>query len=273
MWAHSVSRDLVNWEALEHALYPSKWFDIKGTWSGSITVVPGKGPVILYTGINQNETQLQNYAIPADPSDPYLRKWIKPDDNPLVTPDYTMNGSAFRDPTTAWFSKDGHWRTVVGSKRKNRGIAYIYRSRDFKNWVKAKHPVHSKQSTGMWECPDFFPVSLTDFQNGLELDSVGPNTKHVLKVSLDITRYEYYTLGKYHHKKDRYVPDGNSPDGWDGLRFDYGNFYASKTFFDYKKNRRILWGWANESDTVEDDMSKGWAGLQVSLQILTKPII
>ncbi|EFH57688.1 ATCWINV4 [Arabidopsis lyrata subsp. lyrata] len=263
IWAHSVSKDLVNWEALEPAIHPSKWFDIGGTWSGSITIVPGKGPIILYTGVNQNETQLQNYAIPEDPSDPYLRKWIKPDDNPIAMPDYTMNGSAFRDPTTAWFSKDGHWRTVVGSKRKRRGIAYIYRSRDFKHWVKAKHPVHSKESTGMWECPDFFPVSLTDFQNGLDLDYVGPNTKHVLKVSLDITRYEYYTLGKYDPKKDRYIPDGNTPDGWEGLRFDYGNFYASKTFFDYKKNRRILWGWANESDTVEDDILKGWAGIQV----------
>ncbi|KAL0674048.1 hypothetical protein Bca4012_002029 [Brassica carinata] len=263
VWAHSVSKDLVNWEALEHAIYPSKWFDIKGTWSGSITLVPGKGPVILYTGINQNETQIQNYAIPEDPSDPYLRKWIKPDDNPVAVPDYTMNGSDFRDPTTAWFSKDGHWRTVVGSRRKHRGIGYIYRSKDFKHWVKAKHPIHSKESTGMWECPDFFPVSTTDFENGLDLDYAGPNAKHVLKVSLDMTRYEYYTLGKYYPNKDRYVPNGESPDGWDGLRFDYGNFYASKTFFDYKKNRRILWGWANESDTVEDDISKGWAGLQV----------
>ena len=175
-----------------------------------------------------------------------------------------MNGSDFRDPTTAWFSKDGHWRTVVGSRRKHRGIGYIYRSKDFKHWVKAKHPIHSKESTGMWECPDFFPVSTTDFENGLDLDYAGPNAKHVLKVSLDMTRYEYYTLGKYYPNKDRYVPNGESPDGWDGLRFDYGNFYASKTFFDYKKNRRILWGWANESDTVEDDITKGWAGLQVT---------
>ncbi|VVA94681.1 unnamed protein product [Arabis nemorensis] len=212
---------------------------------------------------------MQSYAIPQDPSDPYLRKWIKPDDNPIAIPDYTMNGSAFRDPTTAWFSKDGHWRTVVGSLRKHRGIAYIYRSRDFKRWVKAKHPVHSKESTGMWEGPDLFPVSLPDFGNGLDLDYVGPNIKHVLKVSLDITRFDYYTLGKYDRKKDRYVPDGDSPDGWDGLRFDYGNFYASKTFFYYKKSRRILWGWANESDTPNDDEKKGWAGRQRKLRGFT----
>ncbi|MCI05228.1 beta-fructofuranosidase insoluble isoenzyme CWINV1-like, partial [Trifolium medium] len=46
------------------------------------------------------------------------------------------------------------------------------------------------------------------------------------------------------------------------LRYDYGKFYASKSFFDYAKNRRILWGWVNESDSTQDDIEKGWAGLQ-----------
>ncbi|VYS60192.1 unnamed protein product [Arabidopsis thaliana] len=264
VWAHSVSKDLINWEALEPAIYPSKWFDINGTWSGSATHVPGKGPVILYTGITENQTQIQNYAIPQDLSDPYLKTWIKPDDNPIVKPDNGENGSAFRDPTTAWFNKkDGYWRMLVGSKRKNRGIAYMYKSRDFKKWVKSKRPIHSRKKTGMWECPDFFPVSVTDKKNGLDFSYDGPNAKHVLKVSLDLTRYEYYTLGTYDTKKDRYRPDGYTPDDWDGLRFDYGNYYASKTFFDDKTNRRILWGWANESDTVQDDTVKGWAGIQL----------
>jgi beta-fructofuranosidase len=47
------------------------------------------------------------------------------------------------------------------------------------------------------------------------------------------------------------------------LRYDYGKFYASKTFFDGAMNRRILWGWINESDSESDDIKKGWSGLQV----------
>ncbi|TXG46444.1 hypothetical protein EZV62_028053 [Acer yangbiense] len=50
--------------------------------------------------------------------------------------------------------------------------------------------------------------------------------------------------------------------GVPGLRYDYGKFYASKTFFDSDKNRRILWGWVNESSSVDDDIKKGWSGLQ-----------
>ncbi|CAK9174894.1 unnamed protein product [Ilex paraguariensis] len=263
VWAHSVSTDLINWKPLEPAIYPSKVFDKYGCWSGSATILPGNKPIILYTGIiDADNTQVQNYAVPANLSDPYLRKWVKPDNNPLITADAGENKTAFRDPTTAWLGQDGQWRILVGGKRDRMGIAHLYKSRDFMKWTEAKHPLHAKEKTGMWECPDFYPVSLHG-TNGLDTSVMGQGIKHVLKVSLDLTRYEYYTLGSYNPKKDKYVPDNTSVDGWKGLRYDYGNFYASKTFFDHAKNRRILWGWANESDTTKDDVEKGWAGIQL----------
>ncbi|KAI6696455.1 hypothetical protein NL676_016574 [Syzygium grande] len=261
VWAHSVSKDLINWQALPLAMYPTKPFDINGCWSGSATILPGNRPVILYTGVDTQHRQVQNYAVPANASDPYLREWTKPNDNPLVVPGPGINASAFRDPTTAWF-EGGHWKILVGSRRKHRGMAYLYRSKDFVHWIKAKHPLHSAPKTGMWECPDFFPVSKNS-ANGLDTSVLGQGVKHVLKVSLDLTRYEYYTVGTYHPSEDRYVPDNTSADGWSGLRYDYGNLYASKTFFDPVKNRRLMWGWANESDAVQSDVQKGWAGIQV----------
>jgi beta-fructofuranosidase len=271
VWAHSVSTDMINWEALDPAIYPTKPFDINGCWSGSATILPGNKPVILYTGVDTQNRQVQNYAIPANYSDPYLREWVKPDNNPLVVPGEGMNATAFRDPTTAWQGKDGQWRILVGSKGmhvgskgRHAGIAFLYRSKDFVNWVQARYPLHSSAHTGMWECPDFFPVSLNG-KAGLDTSLVGKNMKHVMKVSLDLTRYDYYTVGTYFPRKDRYVPDNTSDDGWNGLRYDYGNYYASKSFFDDGKDRRILWGWANESDTAQNDNDKGWAGILVKI--------
>lgn len=261
VWAHSVSKDMINWEPLDHAMSPSKPFDINGVWSGSATVLPGNKPVILYTGVDANDNQVQNYAIPANASDPYLRKWVKPDNNPLVVATEDTNATQFRDPTTAWWS-NGQWWILVGSRRGLRGVAHLYRSRDFISWVKAQHPLHTAPNTGMWECPDFYPVSLSG-KHGLDTSASGNDIKYVLKVSLDLTRYDYYTVGNYDVARGRYVPDNTSADGWDGLRYDYGNFYASKTFYDPAKKRRVLWGWANESDSVEDDVRKGWAGIQV----------
>ncbi|KAF7838709.1 beta-fructofuranosidase, insoluble isoenzyme 1-like [Senna tora] len=263
VWAHSVSTDLINWKALEPAIYPSKSFDKYGCWSGSATVIPGIGPIILYTGIvDTQNTQVQCYAIPANESDPYLRTWIKPYfKNPIAVAERTINGSAFRDPTTAWLGKDGLWRMLVGGRNFHIGMAHLYKSKDFLNWVLAENPIHSAK-TGMWECPDFYPVSLCG-KKGLDMTSVGErNVKHVLKNSLDLTRYDYYTIGTYSSAQDKYVPDNTSEDGWGGLRYDYGNFYASKSFFDPSTKRRVLWGWANESDAAQDDIKKGWAGIQ-----------
>ncbi|ONK57463.1 uncharacterized protein A4U43_C09F770 [Asparagus officinalis] len=261
VWAHSVSKDLINWIPLEPAIYPSKPFDINGCWSGSATILPGNKPAILYTGIDPQNRQVQNVAYPKNLSDPYLREWVKPDYNPIIEPTNGLNASSFRDPTTAWYGLDGRWRIVIGSKRKHRGMAILYRSKDFVHWVRAKHPLHSANGTGMWECPDFYPVAMGG-ELGVDTSEYGSGLKYVLKNSLDITRYEYYTLGTYNRNVDKYIPDGASADNRSGLRYDYGNFYASKTFYDQGKKRRILWGWSNESDSTRDDVSKGWAGIQ-----------
>jgi len=260
VWAHSVSRDLINWIALEPAIYPSIPSDQFGCWSGSATLLPDGTPAITYTGISRSDInyQVQNVAFPKNASDPLLREWVKPAElNPIAVPEGGINATQFRDPTTAWYA-DGHWRMLVGGVRGTRGLAFVYRSRDFRRWARAKHPLHSAL-TGMWECPDFFPVSGSGKEEGL--DTSEAVAKYVLKSSLDLTRYDYYTVGSYDRRKDRYVPDDPAGDEH-RRRYDYGNFYASKTFYDPAKRRRILWGWANESDSVPDDKAKGWAGIQ-----------
>ena len=270
VWAHSVSKDLVNWTPLDPAFYPSQPSDENGCWSGSATMLPGGKPAILYTGIDPNNHQVQNLAFPKNLSDPYLREWVKSPKNPLMAPTSAnrINASSFRDPTTAWLGKDGHWRVLVGSKRGTRGMALLYRSKDFVNWVKAKHPLHSSKVTGMWECPDFFPV-LDKGTFGLDTSVNNGDVRHVLKASLDDKKHDYYLIGTYNDAKDIFIPDKGFEDIETVLRYDYGKYYASKTFFDDGKKRRVLLGWVNESSSVADDIKKGWSGIHVSwLQFL-----
>ncbi|KAF5798903.1 putative beta-fructofuranosidase [Helianthus annuus] len=59
-WAHSVSHDLINWTPLDLAIAPTEPFDIISCWSGSATIFPGNKPVILYTGIESENRQVQN---------------------------------------------------------------------------------------------------------------------------------------------------------------------------------------------------------------------
>lgn len=267
VWAHSVSTDLINWTPLDPAIFPSQPSDINGCWSGSTTMLHGNKPAILYTGIDPMNHQVQNLAYPKNLSDPYLKEWVKSPKNPLMAPTSAnrINASSFRDPTTAWLGKDGHWRVLVGGKRNTRGMAILYRSKDFVNWVKAKHPLHSAKGTGMWECPDFFPV-LKDSPIGVDTSLDGVGLRHVLKVSLDDKKHDYYLIGTYNASKDNFVPDNGFEEvNIDSvLRYDYGKYYASKTFFDDGKNRRVLLGWVNESSSVPDDIQKGWSGIHVS---------
>ncbi|MCL7030913.1 hypothetical protein MKW94_006103 [Papaver nudicaule] len=264
VWGHSVSKDMVNWFRLDVAMYPKESFDINGCWSGSATILPGNKPVMLYTGIDMNNVQVQNIAVPKDLSDPLLVEWKKLDENPLILPPNGINGTSFRDPTTAWLGKDGYWRILVGAERSNLGTALLFRSKDFMTWTEAENNFQSAPDTGIWECPDFFPVSLKG-KKGLDTSTSGDDVKYILKVSLQRTWSDFYTVGDYCLNKDEYVPDNTPGDHYStttGLKFDYGKFYASKTFFDEAKSRRVLWAWVNESDSEVDDFAKGWACIQ-----------
>ncbi|KAK0600973.1 hypothetical protein LWI29_020093 [Acer saccharum] len=89
-----------------------------------------------------------------------------------------------------------------------------------------------------------------------------PGIKHVVKASMDDDIHDYYALGTYDDKTATWVPDNPTIDVGIGIRYDYGLFYASKTFFDQNKKRRLLWGWVGESDSESADVKKGWASLQ-----------
>ncbi|XP_057775950.1 beta-fructofuranosidase, insoluble isoenzyme CWINV1-like [Salvia miltiorrhiza] len=245
-WAHSVSYNLVDWIHLEPALNPTENYDVNGCWSGSATLLAGEGkPLILYTGSDFLGHQVQNLAMPKDLSDPFLTEWVKSPHNPLMLPVEGINPGFFRDPTTAWQGPDGSWRVLVGSQVEGHGAALLYKSRDFVSWERAARPLHESSRTGMWECPDFYGVD--DFI-------------HVLKASFN--DHDYYVVGRYDAGTDEFgVVGSDFMDDVVRLRYDYGVFYASKTFHDDAKKRRVVWGWVTEGDGDDGGVKRGWNGM------------
>ncbi|KAK7263848.1 hypothetical protein RJT34_31445 [Clitoria ternatea] len=260
-WGHAVSRDLIHWLYLPIALLPDAWFDINGVWSGSATLLPDGKIVMLYTGDTDQYVQVQNLAYPVNLSDPLLLHWVKYSNNPVLLPPPGIAPKDFRDPTTAWIGPDGKWRITVGSKINKTGLSLLYITQDFIHYDPTHHYLHAVPGTGMWECVDFYPVSEVG-PSGLDTSVNGPGVKHVLKASLDDTKVDHYAIGSYLVENDTWVPDNPDEDVGIGLRLDYGRYYASKTFYDPHKQRRVLWGWINESDSESADLKKGWASLQ-----------
>ncbi|KAF7824886.1 beta-fructofuranosidase, soluble isoenzyme I-like [Senna tora] len=260
-WGHAVSTDLIHWLYLPIAMIPDMWYDINGVWTGSATLLPDGKIVMLYTGDTNDYVQVQNLAFPANLSDPLLIDWVKYSNNPVLVPPAHIGPKDFRDPTTAWIGPDGKWRITIGSKVEKTGVSLVYKTVDFIQYELNNNVLHAVPDTGMWECVDFYPVSVNGSM-GLETSVNGPGVKHVLKVSLDDTKVDHYAIGTYFVENDTWVPDNPKEDVGIGLRLDYGRYYASKTFYDPVKQRRILWGWINETDTESDDLRKGWASVQ-----------
>ncbi|CAI0477355.1 unnamed protein product [Linum tenue] len=261
VWGHAVSRDLIHWLHLPLAMVADQWYDVQGVWTGSATILPDGKVMMLYTGSTNESVQVQNLAYPADHDDPLLLDWVKHPGNPVLVPPPGIHHKDFRDPTTAWQTSEGKWRITIGSKVNKTGIALIYDTDDFVNFELKDGFLHGVPGTGMWECVDFYPVAVAG-GDGLDTSANGAGVRHVVKASLDDDRHDYYAIGTYDEEAGKWYPDNPAIDVGIGIRYDYGIFYASKTFFDQSKQRRILWGWIGEWDSEAADVRKGWASLQ-----------
>ncbi|KAL0694304.1 hypothetical protein Bca4012_061484 [Brassica carinata] len=165
----------------------------------------------------------------------------------------------------------GKWRITIGSKINRTDISLVYDTTDFKTYEQLHTLLHKVPNTGMWESVYFYPVSKTTVK-GLDTSVNGPDVKHIVKASMDDTMIDHYAIGTYFNSNGTWIPDDPTIDVGisTSLRYDYGKFYASKTFYDQNKGRRILWGWIGESDSESADVQKGWSSLQVCFVSLTQ---
>ncbi|KAM7531152.1 hypothetical protein LguiB_034562 [Lonicera macranthoides] len=260
-WGHTVSTDLIHWHHLPIAMTYDQWYDINGVWTGSATTLPNGQIFMIYTGITNNSVEVQNLAYPANLSDPLLIDWVKYSNNPVIVPPPGIGLRDFRDPTTAWLASNGKWQVTIGSKINGNGFSLVYETEDFKSYELLNAPLHSVPGTGMWECVDFYPISKVG-ENGLDTSANGPQVKHVFKASISQELNDYYAIGFYDAQSGKWSPDDPTVDVGIGLRYDYGTYYASKTFYDHNKSRRVLLSWIEELDSEDDRVKKGWASLQ-----------
>jgi beta-fructofuranosidase len=259
-WHHAMSPDLIHWKHLPIALAPTPdSYDSYGTFTGSI--LPGtQDASVIYTGVTRvpaaQETirneGLREVQCIATSNDADLRSWKKLDKPVIDGPPPGLAVTGFRDPFS-W--KDGDtWYIGVGSGFSQLGGAVLlYRSTDGRQWEylhplargtwngeSSSNPVPSGE---MWECPDFFPLG----------------DKYVLLYSSEHTTF--WQVGTFDKRELRFVPER-------GGLLDNGAYYAPKSMVD-GRNRRILWGWVQETRPEEAIKAAGWAGSMSLPRVLT----
>ena len=247
VYGHVASRDLVKWAQLPVAIWNDQPYDSYAIYSGSGTVVNGT-PHVIYPGLclkqlwpaDSRAHYCTNFvdAVPEDHAgDPLLRKWTKPQHNPIV------NGSA-KDPSAAWMMAAGdEWRFSANT-------AEIFSTHDWVSW----RSVGTLAAFPEGDCPSLLPLPRTTPGSGpAPANASKPTHVHITsgnpyKTWMQVGRYTdgaAQTPGSWQALQGCLQPGGkHARPGGCGQCTDTGQTYAAKNFFDPVKNRTLLWTWA-----------------------------
>ena len=166
-WGHAVSDDLIHWEHLGIALYPTKDYDRNGVFSGSAIDIGGKLH-LYYTAVRYLEENPENIHHAVDfalqsqamicSEDGYRfdnqngKKQIIPaiEDADIGDP-YDC-----RDPKV-WSENGKYFMCLASTHQREEGVLLLYTSEDGENW-KYLNRLQDKRLGTILECPDLFRV-------------------------------------------------------------------------------------------------------------------
>jgi len=245
-WGHVRSRDLVKWEPLPIALWPSSDAGEAEVWSGCCTINGQGEPMIFYTSIaagKSAQTHAEQWAAIGDDN---LIKWRKSPANPVLTE--SLHGGKkiydWRDPFIFRY-KHRTFMVTGGNLNQAKGgqaVVNIYEAENagLTQWryrgVLFNHPDSTVRTA---ECPNFFQLG----------------DKWVLLVS-PYGKVQYFA-GDFDAETCRFQAHTR------GLLDGGPNFYAPNTM-QISDGRRLVWGWVNGFPA-----GHGWNGCLSLPRLLT----
>lgn len=253
-WGHAVSRDLVHWEHLKIALFPSKYSDRSGCYSGSALEHEGR-LYLCYTGMRYLEENPEDINLCYQNRSEASQMMITSEDgfhidnirdkrqiiSPLEDPDVGDRKDT-RDPKI-WRGKD-KWYMVLGSRTPDyEGKLLFYTSENLEQWKLAGEARKDRAWGTMWECPDYYEVQ------GQGVLMMSP--MKILDDRVNSPNQEICALAEFDEETC-------SMKIGDTYRFfDYGlDLYAAQSTLD-EEGRRIVIAWARMPEPVNQE----WSGM------------
>ncbi|NUN95280.1 MAG: glycoside hydrolase family 32 protein [Candidatus Omnitrophica bacterium] len=241
-WGHARSKDLVHWEHLPIALWPSEEKGEGHCFSGCAAIDKSGKPFLLYTSVPPKAEDRPHEQWAAMGSDD-LRTWEKHPGNPVITLDQSgapRLGGAWRDPFV--FRDAGRTFLVLGADLGEEAVIPIYEAPDgdLSKWVYRgilyRRP---KSEVPFFECPNFFQLG----------------DKWVLFYSP--YRPVEYAVGRFDREKLTFTPEQ------EGKLDASDQFYASNVAFG-PSGECILFGWVRGFPE-----GRGWNGCLALPRVLT----
>eukprot|EP01084_Bolivina_argentea_P315789 547240_1 len=268
-WGHAISYDLLRWHNLPIAIENNEPYNSGGVFTGSTTVVNGI-PTIMYVNSQENKWCL---AYPNNTNDVNLTQWTNYANNCVLNAPQQCIQGLDGAPTTAWTTNNGKtWIMAYAiSPTTNtfgnglNAAAITYQTEDWITWTKCPKYLTYSNYTGGWDCIDFFELPKSQ-----QLKQYG--ITHIVKASYENRGMDWWGLGTYNNITTEFIPFDNQSHNemWNCTycRFDFGKYYASKTFYDIKNDRQIIFGWIPEMTRTDGKRcpaspAKGqWCGMQ-----------
>ena len=255
-WGHAVSEDLVHWEHLDIALFPTKEYDRNGIFSGSALEKDGR-LYLYYSAVRYLETDKEDIHKAVDDYYETSQAMLISEDGfhfdnwggkkqiiPVIREEDIANATHTRDPKV--WQEDGNYYMALGSTFEEKaGRVLFYRSRDGENWEYAAQCRHA-QFGRIVECPDIFRVGETDvFMASLMYIGEAGNGYEHLSVCAP-AEFDRQTCVLTLPERFQYV--------------DYGmDLYAPQTNVD-REGRRVMVAWMRMPQAVEEG-GKPWNGM------------
>lgn len=168
-WGHAVSEDLVHWEHLGIALFPTKTYDQNGVFSGSAIEKDGK-LYLYYSAVRYLKTDDENIHVASNDHFETSQAMIVSSDGyhfdnwkdkkkiiPVSTDKEIADQADTRDPKV-WKDGDYYYMTLGSTYEKQTGRVLFYRSKDAIEWEYVNQ-CRSSQFGRILECPDLFKAS------------------------------------------------------------------------------------------------------------------
>lgn len=150
-WGHAVTTDLLHWEELPIALYPTELYENAGGCFSGSAVIHNDLLYLFYTSVSKEMGQTQSLVTSCDG-----KIFKKAQENPLIR-NYPPDGSAdFRDPKVFRFQDSFYM--VCGSGKEGIGRILLYQSEDLLHWTYKGILLEGREYGGILECPDLFPL-------------------------------------------------------------------------------------------------------------------
>lgn len=253
-WGHAVSRDLVSWEHRGVALFPTRYEDQNGCFSGSAIERDGR-LYLYYTGVHYRKPDPEDIHVCLEDAFVSAQLMLPSEDGyhfdnfrgkrvviPAITDPGVGDETHTRDPKV-WRGKNA-WYMVLGSRTAdNRGKLLFYRSENLNDWELA-NTVSGEGALGrMWECPDYFETAggkvLVISPMGL-LQEEGLEQNHSICMPVE---FEEETCTMSLPERYQYL--------------DYGlDLYAPQSTVD-EAGRRVLVAWLRMPEAVDGN----WIGM------------